>query len=481
MSRQRTPERLLHDAVVVVPGIMGSALRDVENDTPLWGVGRLFQYSARAHAQRLRALAVTDFERAGRTGRVEATGVLNVADWLPGLGAAQPYNTLVSRLKRAALHRTAVIAFPYDWRLSVEHNGALLAHEARRHLEAWRNHGAHRRHLSDHPEAGPARLVFVAHSMGGLLAREVLHRGDLRGDVRTVMTVGTPFGGSVKASVMLNSGKGAPLLLPPDVLREVTPSMPGLYDLLPGYRACAEGADMRVPEVDDIVALGGRRDLAQATVDWRSSRRDTFLPDHVMVVGMGQRTWQSYRLDAGAAFAQRYMFRRHGGRVVVDAAGRPRQEDRKGDGTVYQFAAHLPGSDARPVHVFQEHSALARSESVIDLACGLLRGLRHSDELGDMLGAGEFGLNTPEWATLDVPFDIEVEGVGPGADLQCTVREVSGLDVVHHLALKEAPDTPGTWTTTCPAGRAGLYEVEVLGGTEPMRRLVPVLAAEQHG
>lgn len=37
MSRQRRPERLLHDAVVVVPGIMGSALRDVENDTPLWG------------------------------------------------------------------------------------------------------------------------------------------------------------------------------------------------------------------------------------------------------------------------------------------------------------------------------------------------------------------------------------------------------------------------------------------------------------
>lgn len=30
-------KRLLHDAVVVVPGIMGSELVDTANDTKLWG------------------------------------------------------------------------------------------------------------------------------------------------------------------------------------------------------------------------------------------------------------------------------------------------------------------------------------------------------------------------------------------------------------------------------------------------------------
>ncbi|MYT92810.1 hypothetical protein GTY40_17405 [Streptomyces sp. SID8359] len=464
--------------MIVVPGIMGSKLREVETDTPLWGVKGLFQYSARTHARRLRSLAVTEAERAGESGRVEATGVLNVADWMPGLGAVQPYNEVIARLRRTALHRTAVSAFPYDWRLSVEHNGALLARAARRHLDAWRDHAAHRQYRFRRPEAGPARLLFVAHSMGGLLVREVLHHGDLRDDVRAVMTVGTPFGGSVKAAVMLNSGKGAPLLLPSSVLQEVTPTMPGLYDLLPGYRACEEGADMRVPDVEDIVALGGRRDLARATVDWRSSRRSTLLPEHVMVVGMGQRTWQSYRLDGDAAVAQRYMFVRDGGRALLDDRGRPRREDRKGDGTVYQFAAHLPGSDARPVPIHQEHSALIRSESVIDLACGMLRGLRHPDELGDMLGAGGFELHTPEWVDPHTQFGIEVTGARPGADLKFVVREVSGLDEVHHLTAKPVPGKPDAWAATFLPERPGLYEVEVVGGAEPVRRLVPVLAAE---
>ncbi|WP_078860037.1 esterase/lipase family protein [Streptomyces sp. NRRL F-2747] len=482
MSERRIPERLLHDAVVVVPGIMGSALRDVENDTPLWGVGRLFQYSARAHAQRLRALAVTDAERAGETGRIEATGVLNVADWFPGLGHAQPYNALISRLRRAALHKAAVLPFPYDWRLSVEHNGALLAREARRHLDSWRTHGAHRSYLDEHPEAGPAKVLIVAHSMGGLLAREVLHRGDMNGDVRAVMTVGTPFAGSVKAAVMLNSGKGAPGLLPPAVLREITPTMPGLYDLLPGYRCCEDGGDMRAPDVDDIVALGGRHDLAQASADWRAGRSDILLPEHVMVVGVGQRTWQSYRMEAGAAVAQRYMFRRNEGRLLLDAYGRPRTQNRKGDGTVYRFAAHLRGSDAQPVTVNQEHSALARSEGVIDLACGMLSGLRHPDELGDMLGGEhELELHTSEWAEPDTAFTIEVSGAPHGSDLECAVREVSGLDTVQYPALKPVRGTEHGWTATCLPDRPGLYEVEVRGGVEPIRRLVPVLAAEQHG
>ncbi|MFJ4059182.1 esterase/lipase family protein [Streptomyces albogriseolus] len=482
MSERHAPERLLHDAVVIVPGIMGSTLRDVESDTPLWGLRRVFQYSARAHARRLRALTVTDAERAGETGRIEATGVLNVAEWFPGLGHVQPYNELISKLRRAALHKAAVLPFPYDWRLSVAHNGALLAREIRRHLDAWRTHDAHRRYLDDHPEAGPAKVLIIAHSMGGLLAREVVHRGGMNGDVRAVMTVGTPFGGSVKAAVMLNSGKGAPGLLPSAVLREITPTMPGLYDLLPDYRCCEDGADMRAPDIDDIVALGGVRHIAQASTDWRASRNGTLLPEHVMVVGVGQRTWQSYRLDAGAVVAQRYMYRRDAGRLLLDANGRPHAQNRKGDGTVYRFAAHLRGSDARPVTVSQEHGALARSEAVIDLACGMLTGLRHLDELGDMLGGDhEFELHAPEWVNLGVAFTIEVGGAPNGAHLECVVREVSGLDTVQYPALKPVRGAEDRWEATCLPDLPGLYEVQVRGGVEPIRRLVSVVAPEQHG
>ncbi|WP_153812902.1 hypothetical protein [Streptomyces sp. SUK 48] len=477
LMRRSNPGRRLHDAVVIVPGIMGSELREAGTGRKLWGVGKLLTYTARAHTDRLRQLAVTEDEREGRTGRVEVTGLLESFEPLPGLGSAHPYTAMVAEMRRSVVDPAALLPFPYDWRLSVEHNGALLAAAARRHLDAWRAHPGHRGYLEANPEAGPARLVVVAHSMGGLLTREALHLDPaLRGDIRAVMTVGTPFNGSVKAVLMLNAGKGLPFPVPPAVLRQVAATMPGLYDLLPGYRAFEADGDMRVPGVEDIVALGGRRELAKAAVDWRTSRAETTLPEHVTVVGMGQRTWTSYRLADGVALFDRCLFKRyHDGRLLPDAEGRPQRDPRTGDGTVYQYAAQLPGTE-RPVHFYHEHGALIRTRSVLDMASGLMHGLRHPEERGAMLGdEAEFELCAPEWAALGEPFAIEVDGVARGADLECRVRGVDGLDELLTPALRPVPGRPGVLAASCTPDRPGMYEVEVTGGEEPKRRLVPVL------
>ncbi|TGZ12532.1 hypothetical protein DV517_66160 [Streptomyces sp. S816] len=477
LMRRSNPGRRLHDAVVIVPGIMGSELREAGTGRKLWGVGKLLAYTARAHTERLRQLAVTEDERAGRTGRVEVTGLLESFEPLPGFGSAHPYTAMVAEMRRSVVDPAALLSFPYDWRLSVEHNGALLAAAARRHLDAWRARLAHRKYLEDHPEAGPARLVFVAHSMGGLLTREALHLDrTLRDDIRVVMTVGTPFNGSVKAVLMLNAGKGLPFPVPPGILRQVAATMPGLYDLLPSYRAHEVDGDMRVPGVEDIVALGGRRELAKAAVDWRTSRAQTTLPEHVTVVGMGQSTWTSYRLADGVALFDQYLFKRYNdGRLLLDAEGRPQRDPRTGDGTVYQYAAQLPGT-ARPVHFYHEHGDLIRTRSVLDMASGLMHGLRHPEERGAMLGdEARYELRAPEWSALGEPFAIEVDGVARGADLECRVRGVNGLDELLTPALRPAPGRPGVLAASCLPGRPGMYEVEVTGGEEPKRRLVPVL------
>ncbi|MFJ6049888.1 hypothetical protein [Streptomyces sp. NPDC092307] len=481
MGRLPIPERLLHDAVIIVPGIMGSSLKDVETDKQLWGIGRLFTYTARTYTGRLRSLGLTPQERAGDTGRVEATGLLNVADSMPGLGQAQPYNELLSELQKAAVHRSAVIPFPYDWRLSVEHTGGLLASRARRHLEDWRQHRAHRDYLDRHPEAGPARLVLVAHSMGGLLVRELMLSSAIRSEIRAVMTVGTPFSGSVNAAVMLNSGEGAPLPLPRTALQQAARTMPGVYDLLPSYRALDLGVESRVPTAEDLVALGGRRDLVEASLRWRKRRHDITLPDHSMVVGFGKRTLQSYHMAGDAVVGMEAILERDPDdhRVLFHPDGRPRRENRKGDGTVYQFAAHLPGARERAVPVHQEHGALARSRTVIDLACGMLRGLRHPDELGAMLGDGTFDLDVPEWSKTGVPFTIEVSDWCGNADLSCSVKETSGLGEVLYPELKPVRGEEGKLVATCVATQPGLYEIEVIGGREPVTRLVLVLTPER--
>ncbi|MFJ8967042.1 hypothetical protein ACIRG5_47425 [Lentzea sp. NPDC102401] len=462
----------MHDAVIVVPGIMGSTLEDINTGKTLWGVGELFKYTARMHADRLRSLAVTEEERSGQLARVKATGLLNIADWLPGLGGMQPYGQIVRRMRQNALHKDAVSTFPYDWRLSVAHNGVLLRRAARAHLDAWRSHHAHQEHRARNPESGPARLLFVAHSMGGLLVRELLRFEDVRDDIRAVLTAGTPFHGSVKAAVMLNSGVGAPVPVDPDLLRAVAPTMPGLYDLLPSYRSLDDGTDMRAPDLQDIVALGGNADLAQASLDWRRQRLSGFsLPGHSMVLGYGHRTLQSYRMTSSGAVGQEYVYMRDGGRVLKKQDGSPRREDRRGDGTVYQFAAHDRGSDAKPIEIRQEHGALVRSSTVVELAAGMLRGLSHPSQLPDMLGEGEIGLEVPEWAPLGGPFDITVTGWDGDALPTCVLREV-GSGAVRPVILRPGD---GTATAECLLHEPGLYEVEVTGGREPAYRLVLVV------
>jgi hypothetical protein len=65
--------------------------------------------------------------------------------------------------------------------------------------------------------------------MGGLLTRTLPN--DL--DIRATVTLATPFDGAAKAALILNTGRGTPLLLPRERLRAMAKTLPGLHDLLP--------------------------------------------------------------------------------------------------------------------------------------------------------------------------------------------------------------------------------------------------------
>jgi hypothetical protein len=65
------------DAVIVVPGIMGSELVEVKSGCVLWGLADPQWYvSAWTSGSSLRALGLSDAERAGRYERVTATRLL---------------------------------------------------------------------------------------------------------------------------------------------------------------------------------------------------------------------------------------------------------------------------------------------------------------------------------------------------------------------------------------------------------------------
>lgn len=203
-----------HDAVVLVPGIMGSELYDTGTGKVLWGLAHP-TWLAKAWLTKggLAPLHLTAEEQAGDHGRIKARRLLQIPAWSPVLRGIEPYHKMTAAIENAVAHPAAVMPFPYDWRLPVEVNARRLASEAREHLERWREHPAHtaaRRQAVDEREA---RLVFVAHSMGGLVTYAALTLGfdsDLEADTRGVMTLGTPFHGSVVAANILNTAQGAP-------------------------------------------------------------------------------------------------------------------------------------------------------------------------------------------------------------------------------------------------------------------------------
>ncbi|MFJ9818719.1 hypothetical protein ACIRU3_26385 [Streptomyces sp. NPDC101151] len=69
------------------------------------------------------------------------------------------------------------MTFPYDWRLPVSINGQRLAQEARAHLQRWLAHPGHAAARQQAVDQVPARLVFIAHSMGGLVTYAALALG----------------------------------------------------------------------------------------------------------------------------------------------------------------------------------------------------------------------------------------------------------------------------------------------------------------
>ncbi|MEV7177800.1 hypothetical protein [Kitasatospora sp. NPDC093679] len=283
---------------------MGSVLEDTVTGRPLWGadLGMLTNSSMgeglfgalRADAQEQAADAGTA-RRAPLT-RVRATGLLARPWWLPVLEGLDPYSDAVTALRRVTLAPEAVAPFPYDWRIAVSYNGALLARTARAHLERWRERVAARPEWVAAGVRQP-RLLFVAHSMGGLVVRAALEQDpELAADTRAVITVGTPFLGSVKSVLalnLLNTGAKPTWLL--RRVQAMAATLPGVHDLLPGYRCLDRGLEAERLTPGDVARFGGDQDLAARSLGEHARHRASgfTLPGHRAVVGEAQPTMQT--------------------------------------------------------------------------------------------------------------------------------------------------------------------------------------------
>ncbi|MER8184249.1 hypothetical protein [Kitasatospora sp. NPDC094015] len=467
---------------------MGSVLQETTTGRPLWGVDLRMLTGTAADDDRFSVLQADELERAADADtfrrnpltRVRATGLLAKPWWLPVLEGLDPYTQTVDSLRKVVLAPEAVAAFPYDWRLSVAYNGAVLARTARAHLTRWRDQVASRSEWRAAGERQP-RLVFAAHSMGGLVVRAAMEQDpELAADTRAVVTVGTPFLGSAKTVLTLNLlCAGA---RPRWLLRQVqamAATLPGVHDLLPGYRCLDIGLDIARLTPSDVARFGGDRDLAARSLDEHTRRWEQpfAMPGHRAVVGEAQATVQTLaELPQAIVVGRRHAFDvGDDGELVRDpASGVPARRDTRGDGTV-----HLPSAQAgitAVTYVFGQHGTLMRHDEVLRQIRNITLERASGARMADSNKAGA-GLETPYLGgSVGQPLTLHVTGLLNPAGVSLTVRSATSGRLGHPLTLRRDIDRPdGAFASRFIPDAPDLYRVTLDTGADvPITQLILV-------
>ncbi|CAL9623931.1 esterase/lipase family protein [Streptomyces sp. enrichment culture] len=363
------------DLVVVLPGIMGSVLardgREVWNHT-LAVVGR----HALGRLDEVRRLALpADTGDADPGDGVEAVGLIEGLHVLPGVSAIDGYGPLMSFLRRRlglSAESGNLLPFPYDWRLSVRLTARRLAARVEPALAAWRAR-------SGNPEA---RVVFVAHSMGGLVARYYLDVLGGSAYARALITIGTPYRGSVNALETLYHGVAPGLGRLSGPFTRLARSMPSLHQLLPSWRCLADEKGVRsalgaapLPGVDGHLGADAVRfheELDRASGD-----------------GYALHVFGGYRQPT----RQSALWAADGLRGRRDLDG----TDHTGDGTVPRFSCFpAQSADDTQVRFFaQRHGALHNERALLNQLEALLTA---RDPRRFLDGGQELGVDLPEVA-----------------------------------------------------------------------------------
>ena len=451
----------VRDLVVFLPGIMGSTLS--RDGKMVWGpsAGAALR-AVRTFGGSIKQLELPDGVGDEHPGdRVEPVAVMPDLHVLPGLWTIQVgYERLAGWLESAfGLVRVTAEGPPgnflpvaYDWRLSNRYNGRRLKALVEPALERWRGRDG---------VYADARVIFICHSMGGLVARWYIQREGGAAVTAKLITLGTPHRGALNSLEQLVNGvrKGpGPFRVN---LTGFARSLPAAYQLLPEY-ACLESAsglakttETVVPELSAAMAADAMRFHDQLDDPANPSWETGF--DLHLIQGQKQQTATTARLS--------------GGRVVPSPAIEGREEG--GDATVPALSA-MPRA-VRPrspllKHVTERHGALQANQSVFD-------------EIEGILTASEVVHRAPTELPVDVRVaevldpgeELAVEAVFPdggAVPLEAVLVDEAGATIDRERLTKRAEGYGATFDPP----PAGAYQVRVAGYGSARAEVTPVTA-----
>jgi alpha-beta hydrolase superfamily lysophospholipase len=338
------------DIIVVIPGVMGSTL--IRDGHEFWALTKrsiMRGLATLGHDLRHLKLAADIRDEPADDG-VTAGRLMPDLHVLPGITPVSfGYETLLAHLRNrhGLVDGDDLLPFAYDWRLSNRHTGRRLGQVVTPLLE-------HRRVL--YPDA---KLIFLCHSMGGLVARWYLDQEGGAAHTRRLITIGTPHRGAATAIDRLVNGIAAKFGPIGATLTDLAQSMPSLYQLLPEYACIAVGDELHKTTEAGLPGL-----TTQPVADGMRfhDELDATVADGYQlhpIVGTDQPTTTTVRLTDGHA-------------ELLPTIG---AEDRRGDATVPRIAAYpkrLADDDATIHYVCDTHGALPASRGVLDQIDGIL-------------------------------------------------------------------------------------------------------------
>jgi pimeloyl-ACP methyl ester carboxylesterase len=193
------------EAVVLLPGIMGSLLSSIRGVTTVLWINPAIFLRGQSNYLELNSDGSADYNPAIETVPV---GI----------------EKLIYLKLSLALHREMTLfEFPYDWRRPIEWNADILAQS----IERW-------------ADGDPARrFTLIGHSMGGIVARTYLARHTAAAEqrIKRAVTLGTPHYGAANAIENLVMGNKmieiAGRLNPNNTADRLLLNLPSFYELFP--------------------------------------------------------------------------------------------------------------------------------------------------------------------------------------------------------------------------------------------------------
>lgn len=432
------------DLVIFLPGIAGSVL--LKEGKPIWGAsfGAVTSALLRNGLDRLIVGRETGEQDLGDG--IVASSVLDDVHLIPGLWKIEAYGGFCKELCLTVglTPGSNFFAFPYDWRRDNRVSARRLAAFAEQKLHEWRTASG----FAD------ARIILIAHSMGGLVSRYFVECLDGWRTVRRLITLGTPHLGSLNALGFLANGYSRGIgPLPVDATAPLR-SFQSVYQLLPVYRCIDRGgtelarlADESVPNLDPTRVADAAAFHAEIEQAETANKVQTDYPAGYLTSCISDRqpTFQSARvLGSGVELLQ-----------TRDGA------DEGGDGTVPAVAAIPFGADpTAAMHVWGVHSSLTNQEAVRESLRGALRtGNVDRDRLRSTSSGPTVALDLDDVYSADRMFDISANVRG-GAEqtLAAVATPLSGGSPVTAVMQRDGDHFRGPLNLT-----AGAWRIRVAG------------------